>query len=80
MMAMLGLVQGGKRPGFALEARDAIGIGDERFRQDFDRDIAIELRVARPVDFTHSARTDLRDDFTGAETSTDAQDHRNRRR
>ena len=40
---------------FALEAREAIGIGGEGVRQDLDRDVAIELRVARAIDLAHAA-------------------------
>jgi hypothetical protein len=41
------MIQGGERSGFALEARHALGIGHEQLGQDFDRDLAIELRVPR---------------------------------
>ena len=36
------------------------GIQSERFRQDFDRDVAIQLRVARLVDLAHAARANAR--------------------
>ena len=36
-------------------------------RQDLDRDVAIEPRVARPIDLTHAAVADLGGDFVGAE-------------
>jgi hypothetical protein len=39
----------------------------ERVRQDFDRDIAIKLGVAGPVDLSHPARAEQRADFVRAE-------------
>jgi len=35
----------------ALEACETIGIQRESRRQDFQRDVSIELRIARSVDF-----------------------------
>ena len=32
------------------------------------RDVAIELRVPRPVDLSHSTRADRREDLVGSET------------
>ena len=52
---------------FALEAREAIGIVRERVRQDLDRDVAIQLRVARAIDLAHAACADRGDDFVDAE-------------
>jgi hypothetical protein len=40
---------------FALEARQPIRIGRERGRQDLDRYVAPEPRVARAVHLTHPA-------------------------
>ena len=34
---------------FALEPREAFGIGGEGLGQDFQRDVAIQLRVVRPM-------------------------------
>ena len=39
---------------FALESREPIGIGSEQVGQDFDRDVALELRVPRGVDRAHA--------------------------
>jgi hypothetical protein len=49
------MIERGQDLRFALEAREAIGIVDERVRQDFDRDVAIERRIARPIDLPHAA-------------------------
>src|SRR5262245_48692334 len=47
---------------FAHESREAIGVIHERIGQYLQRDIAIEFRVAGPVDLTHPAFADLRGD------------------
>ena len=41
---------------FALEPRQSVCIRRERLRQDFDRDVAVELLVPRSVDLSHTAR------------------------
>ena len=46
---------------FALEARAAIRIAGNAGRQDLDRDVAIEPRVARAVDLAHAAGADRGD-------------------
>ena len=52
------MIQRGEHPRLPLEAREPLGVGRERVRQELDRDIALELRVARAVHFTHAARTE----------------------
>ena len=52
----------------ALEPRAAIGIAGEDGGQDLDGDVALEPRVARPVDLAHAARADRRDDLVRAES------------
>ena len=52
------MIQRGERLRFALEARQAVGVGRERLGQDLDRDVAIELRVARAIDLAHAACAD----------------------
>ena len=73
------VIQPADRPGFLFEAPDAIGIGRERREQDLDGDVAIESRVAGPVDLSHSASTDGREDLVGAEAGTGTQRHRSSR-
>ena len=36
--------------------------------QDFERDIAIQLRIARAIDLSHAAFADRRGDFVDSET------------
>ena len=52
---------------FALKAREPIGIGRERGRQDLDRDLTFQPRVGRPIHLPHPAFADLRGDFVDAE-------------
>ena len=48
---------------FALEARQAIGIEREQFGQDLQRNVTIQLRVARAVHLAHGAGAEQRDDL-----------------
>jgi hypothetical protein len=48
------MIQSGERTRFAFKARQAFRIGHEDAGQDLDGDVAPELRVAWPVDLTHS--------------------------
>ena len=56
---------------FALEAGEAIGIAGEESRQDFERDVAIQPRVARAIDLAHAAGANGGDHFVLAERSSD---------
>ena len=51
----------------ALEPREPLTVGGERFRQDFDRDRPVQVRVGGAIDFTHPAHADLGADFVRAE-------------
>ena len=53
---------------FALEARDAIGVGRERLGQNLQRDVAIEVRVFRAIDLTHPASAEGGRDFVRSES------------
>ena len=64
----VGMVQRGQELGFTLEAGDAIRIGGERVRQDLDRDLAAQLRVASTIDLAHSAGTKRGLNLVWAET------------
>jgi hypothetical protein len=58
-----------------LEPREGCGVRGERLGQDLDRDVAIQLRVARSVDLAHAACTKQRDDFVRAEASAGGDGH-----
>ena len=61
--------------GFALEASLRRRIVGELGRQDFDRHVAIEPGVARPIDFAHTAAADRRDDLVESEPRAGGQSH-----
>ena len=44
-------------------------------RKDLQRDVAIQLRVARAIDLAHAARADRRGDFIDAETGAGGKCH-----
>ena len=62
----------------ALEACEPVGIAGEELGKDLQRDVTIELRVARTIDLAHAARAECRDDLVGAETRTGGQRHESR--
>ena len=47
----VGMIKRRQNLGFALESRDAVRITRELLRKDFDRDFALQLAVARTIDF-----------------------------
>ena len=69
------MIQRRDRTRFTVEAVAQLRIGRELRRQNFDRDRAIEARVARPIDFAHAARANERDDFVDAKLRSSRQGH-----
>ena len=63
----VGMIQRRQELRLALEAREAVRIGGEELGQDFQRDVAIEPRVARAIHLAHAARADGDDDLVSAE-------------
>ena len=61
------MVQRGEDFRFALETGEPFRVGRERFGQDLDGDVAIEARVARPIDLAHPAGPEGGEDLVGAE-------------
>ena len=57
----------GDRLRFAFKAREPIRIGRDGGRQNLDRDLTPQFRIARPIDLAHAAGTNRRDDFIGAD-------------
>ena len=57
------MVERGDGAGLAFEPRARIGIGGDLGRQDFDRDRAVEPRIAGAIDLAHAARAERRDDL-----------------
>ena len=66
----------GHRLRFTLESRQALGIRGEQFRQDLDRDVAIELVIARPIHLSHATGADGAEDFVRAESRAWWEGHR----
>ena len=69
------MIQSGRRPGFALETTEAVGVAANRPGQDFDGDVTAKSGVAGPVDLAHAAGTKRRRDLVGAEAGTGDQRH-----
>ena len=67
--------EGRDRLRLALEPRERVGIGRDGLRQHLDRDVAIQLPVARAVDLPHSARAQRREDLVGAEAGAGGERH-----
>src|SRR5262245_37235759 len=66
----------GDRVRLTFKAAASIRIRRELWRQDLDRDAAIEPRVARLVDLAHAARAQGREDLVRTEPETGAEGHR----
>ena len=67
------MIQRGEHVRLALEARHALGIVAEPVRDDLDRHVATELRVARAIDLAHAPGADKREDLVGAKASAGCQ-------
>ena len=72
-----GMVQCREGLRLPLEPRDPIPVLEELLRQDFQRDVAVELAVPRPVHLAHPARAQRRENFIGTEPTTDGDRHLN---
>ena len=54
------MIQRGQQPRLPLEPRATIGVSREDIRQNLDRHVAPQRRIARAVDVTHAARAEQR--------------------
>ena len=61
------------RLGFALEPRQRVRILRHRVRKHLDRDVPVELPVARPVNLSHAPRAQRREDLVGPEARSSCQ-------
>ena len=52
----VGMIQRRRRAGFLLKAPQPVGIGRDGLGQNLDRDFAVQPRVVRTINLTHSAR------------------------
>ena len=69
------VIQRRQRLRFARKPGQAIGIAGKGVRKDLQRDVAIQFRVARAIDFAHATRADRRGDFIDAETGAGGKCH-----
>ena len=69
------VVERGQHLRLALETGDAIRITCEGFRQDLQRDLAIQLGIARAIHLAHAARSEGGTNFVRAEASAGEQRH-----
>ncbi len=67
MCAMFGMIQRRQHLRFAAESREAIRIVGDRRQQHLDRDVAIQLGIARAIHLAHAAGAEGGEDFVRAE-------------
>src|SRR4029453_18774915 len=65
----------GQRLRFPLKPREAVRIGGERVGQNFQRDVAVQFRIARAIHFAHAAHADLAGAFVDADAGAWTQRH-----
>ena len=70
------MVQRREGLGFACESSEPFGVTREESRQNFDRDVTIELGVPRAIDLAHATGANQRDDFVRAEAGSGGQTHK----
>ena len=71
----VGMVEGGEQGSFATEAGQALGIGGDSRRQNFQGDLATEFAVAGAVDFAHAAYAEERIYFVDADFGAGDEGH-----
>jgi hypothetical protein len=71
----IGMGKRGNGPGLTLESRQHVDITRKMFWQDLDRDVPAEPRIVRTKDLSHSASTQERRDFVGADLLADSNCH-----
>jgi len=70
------MIQRARCAGFLLEAMQPLLIVGERRREYFYSDLSTETSISRAIDFSHSARTEGRDDFVRPEACARRKTHR----
>ena len=65
------MIQCGQQAGFTFKPRESLRVEREKFVQDFDRDVAPQLRIAGAINFPHPARAKPREQTVGAYLSAD---------
>ena len=67
---MLGWWKLGEEPRLPVETGLSLGIGDERFGDQLEGDIAPEARVAGAPDLAHASRAERSDELEGTEAGS----------
>src|SRR5262245_49901967 len=65
------VIERGEQACFAFEARHTTGVGGEPRRQDLQRDLASQFRVARAIHLSHAAHTQQTQGCVGADLPPD---------
>ena len=68
----VGMIERRQRLRLALESRQPLRVAGKRRRQRLQRDVAAQLRVARPIDLAHAAGAEWSKHFVWTEASTRA--------
>ena len=71
----IGMIDRSGGSSFLLETTESIGILGERRRQDLDRDVARDARVARAIHLAHPARPERGDDLVVTNPGTGSENH-----
>ena len=71
------MIERGERTRFSRKAGPPLRVVREERGQDFQRDIAAELCVARAIDFPHAAGAKATEEFKAAEARTFSERHPN---
>ena len=69
------MVQRGDRAGLPVEAVEAVGVVRRRVREELQRHLAPQARVAGAVDLAHAALAEGAEDLVGAELLSGGQRH-----
>ena len=67
------VIERGEHLRFTTESRKTIRIVGDRGQQHFDRNVAIQFRIARAIDLAHSADPEGRENVVGAEAGAGGQ-------
>ena len=69
------MIERGEDLCFTFEASEAIRIKGERVREDLERNIAIQLEIARAIDLAHPAGAEGGEDLVRTESRASGKSH-----
>src|SRR5262249_60387688 len=70
------MIQGREDVRLALKPRQTLGIAGNGRREDFERDLALQPRIPRPIHLAHATGAERCNDFVGADTRPGGEGHR----